>query len=301
LADDIRHAVGVVVDTLDPDLCKLHHTYCNTASQLRLTNENGASLVTGDVAVLDAAVTESVVEASSATPYRPGFVVPYDIGMGGDAITKTILDTEAGWMCKPGSYVTIAPVDGAVAIGEYLAYSATAKKYTGTDCFTCRPINGQAIALAAALAAGNIPILVLAPSPQLCRRARVYKSTDTAVGAGAYTPVAFDTEVYDVGGLHNPANPERFTIPAGTPTYTYAIDGTVAFDAVESGSLLIRLNGGDSYAWMLNETTTALTVATQMQLAAADYVELVVYTAGAANIKYYADYSPFFAITQIGE
>lgn len=300
---DTMNTVGVYQDSADPDEGLLHASYVNIASLLLLTNQNGGSLVTADVVTIDTTNDESAVEASSSGPYQPAFVIPQDVKLDMDGITKTVADEEAGWMYKPGSYVPAAAVDGAVVRGEYLAYSSTAKKFTGTGYTACRPLNAQAIALETIATAGNIPVLLLFPSPQFCRRARVYRSTDQSSGAGASTAIAFDTEVYDNGGLHSTSsNTERFTIPAGTPTYTYDITGSVAFAAAGNNNIQIKLNGSDMLACNHDSSTALyLTVATQFQLAAGDYVELIAYTAASATIKYYDGYSPVFTITQLGE
>lgn len=296
--------VGVYQDSADSDEGLLQPSYVNIASQLLLTNENGDNLTTADVATLDTANDESAVEADSSGPYRPAFVVPEDIKLDMDGRTKTIADAAAGWMFKPGSFVPDAAVDGAVTRGEYLTYSPTVKKFTGTDAFIRRPLKAQAIALASIAAAGNIPVLLLSPSPGICRRARVYNDADIDFPSAAFTAVTFNSEVYDAWGMHSTAsNTSRLTIPSDQyGTALYHISAQLTWAAAGTRYILIKVNGTTYIA--ANYTPTAclgVRVETTYPLDAGDYVEVVVFPTAGADVKYYEKYSPTFSIMQVGE
>lgn len=303
---DTKHDIGVYTDCTDPvDPAKgvLEATHANIASMALLDNQNGGSLTTADVAIIDSTNDEAVVEASSSNPYAPAFVVGEDIDSDGAGSTKTILDTESGWIYKPGAYVPAAAVDGAVAIGEYLKYSATAKKFNGTDITSRRPKEAQAIALAASVGAGNIPVMLLSPSGQKHIRARVYNDANIVVASGSWVAVTFNSETFDDYGMHDTgSNTERLTIPAGQNDATYKISASLTFNAAAMNHLIIRKNGTDTIAsrWV---TTGALywTITAQDRLSAGDYVEVCVYSVSGVTVMRGSDYSPIFSITQIGE
>lgn len=299
---DTKHDVGVVTDAALAGDNILQPTYTNIGSQLLLTNHNGASLVHGDVAVLSTANAESAVQAVSTGPCRPAFVVPKDIDTNGAEISKTVLDTEAGWMYKPGAFVPDAAVDGAVTRGEYLGYSATAKKFTGMNVFTRRPLKAQAIALASIAVAGNIPILLLAPSPQVAKAARVFNSADIARAGAAEHLITFDSETFDDYGFHEGiTNPGRLTVPADQyGVAMYLITGQVTWASTNGHSLGIKVNG-TFIAGTYHGGSIGQQVEARIRLNATDYVELWDYSGAGETIKYYANYSPVFSIMQIGE
>jgi hypothetical protein len=96
---------------------------------------------------------------------------------------------------------------------------------------------------------------------------------------GAWTPVAFDTMDLDTHGVHQPANPSRFTAPnAGW----YALSGQCdwVLNATGARELKFLINGGGSslakaMVMAVNGYDTALAVATESFLSAGDYVELM--------------------------
>jgi len=121
------------------------------------------------------------------------------------------------------------------------------------------------------------------------------------------TPVAltFDTEDYDSGGLHAAGNPTRLT--AGIAG-NYRIYGNVNW-ATGTGfrDLYIRKNGADILAYVripaVSGSGTLLTITTDDDLAAGDYVELVAVqnSGGALNVNFVARYSPVFGMRRVGE
>jgi hypothetical protein len=259
-------------------------------------------MATGDIGVVSASNTESAVQAASSGPYRPALVIPNDVDILGNAVNKTVLDTAAGWMYKSGAYVPSAAVDGAVTRGEYLTFSSTAKKFSGTNAFVRRPLKAQAIALESIADEGNIAILLLSPSPQRCLRARVYNNADLNFAADGV--VSFNTEDYDPYGMHdNSTNPSRLTIPADQAvSAAYHISGHITWSAAATYWLFIRLNG---VTWLGGDLTDnnslSRSISTTHVLSAGDYVELYVIVGGASVVKYYAKYSPVFSIVQLGE
>jgi len=295
--------VGVYQDSADPDEGLLQPSYVNIASQLLLTNQNGDSLTTADVITLDTANDESCVEADSSGPYQPAFVVPEDIKLDMDGRTKTIADEAAGWLFKPGSFVPDAAVDGAVTRGEYLTYSSTAKKFTGTDAFLRRPLSAQAIALASIAAAGNIPVLLLAPSPGICRRARVYNDADIDCPAADWTVVTFNSEEYDAWGFHSTSsNTGRMTIPSDIGSALFHISAHLTWAAAGTRYILLKVDDTDYIAAHYSPNASlGVEVETTYVLNGGQYVEVIVFPTAGADIKYYAKYSPVFSIMQLGE
>lgn len=275
----------------------------NHMDKLYLANESGGDVVTGDVMSLDLSNDESFVNASSSAPYLPCLVVPADIGATGLATTKTILDTESDWLFRPGAYVPLASVDGAVAVGEYLAYSATAKKFTGTDAISGTsypPMHAKAVALAAATAAGQIPVLLLEETGHQYMACRVYRSTDQSITASTVTAVSFDSETSDPDGMHESVtNPTRVTVPStfiGTQPFT--ICGNVTWSGAPAGAYIsLRLNGTTEIARERGENPLSWSISTEYELSADDYIELLVYTTtGSLSIKYYDAYSPVLSV-----
>lgn len=63
---------------------------------------------------------------------------------------------------------------------------------------------------------GVVSSLITPASSTTRRRCRVYHSADQSIGNSAATTLDFDSESWDVGGLHSTGtNPSRITIPAG--------------------------------------------------------------------------------------
>jgi len=136
-------------------------------------------------------------------------------------------------------------------------------------------------------------------------RCRVRNSTATVsiTTSGTAQVVLFDTEVYDVGGMHSTVtNTGRITVPAGGGGL-YGIGGHVRFAANATGmrELIIRINGTTQIARSSTPNSGAtdearVTIYTEYELVAGDYVELqVVQTSGGAlNYIGNADATPVF-------
>jgi hypothetical protein len=284
-------------------------TLFNAMDKVPFTNQSGGDVVTGDVLCLDTAHDMSFIAASDTYPYRTCFVVPSNIDDLGVASVKTIVAGEMGWVYRQMAYVPLANVDEAVASGEYLAFGATSKSFTGLGITTdscLPPVNAKAIAFKSIGAPGQIPVLLLEDTANAYMGCRVYNNADIAITASTITPLTFNAEEYDPAGMHSTdTNTERLTVPSEqVGAVPYKITGHVTWSGAPSGMYIaVRLNGADIIARMtLANTVLSASVTTQYQLSAEDYVELLVYTTTAGlSIKYYGKYSPVFAMVRAGD
>ncbi len=121
----------------------------------------------------------------------------------------------------------------------------------------------------------------------MAAEASVYRSTNQTIVKETVTTIDLDTELFDVGPMHDPAtNPSRLTVPAGEDGYYVVVAqaawgnaaGTKALRAylAKNGTIVARdLAGG-------NVTTGNVfnQIAVILSLAAADYLQLQVYQDG---------------------
>jgi len=124
--------------------------------------------------------------------------------------------------------------------------------------------------------------------------ARVSGGTPTSVPDDTATAVVFDTEAYDTDGYWDAGAPTRITI---ADEGTYHIGAQVEVDALDDFSLLrfwFRLNGTTTIATHSQKNTaagsepvSAVTLSTDYEFAAADYVQVFVYheNTGATTIE----------------
>lgn len=147
-----------------------------------------------------------------------------------------------------------------------------------------------------------------APSGSTVLGARVYNSANISLTSGADTALTFDTERYDTDTIHSTSsNTGRLT---ATTAGKYTISGTAAFAANATGArgLGIRLNGTTFIALARvpavagGTDITSLTVTTDYNLSATDYVELIGYqtSGGSLNVLAGGNYSPEFMMDRIG-
>jgi hypothetical protein len=114
---------------------------------------------------------------------------------------------------------------------------------------------------------------------------RLVRNADFSVpdGTGVFTPVQFDTESFDSGGLFDPAQSTRLTAPiAGV----YALAGGARWDPDAAGvrSTFLRKNNLAGAGFLAGTTVAAVpateptrqSLATVARLAAGDFVELQV-------------------------
>jgi hypothetical protein len=126
---------------------------------------------------------------------------------------------------------------------------------------------------------------VFAPVPQ----ARVYGDTSIAIGSGATTAIAFNSERWDEGNLHSTgSNTSRLTAPV---TGLYMIGGHFRFAANSTGVREghIRVNGSTFIAYAGDDDPGAaqpsyFNLSTAYQLTAGDYVELTCFQNSGGNL-----------------
>ncbi len=120
---------------------------------------------------------------------------------------------------------------------------------------------------------------------------RLTKSADQSINNCSETPVTFDGESYDVGGLHdNITNNSRITVVTAGK---YLLTGIVAYEAgLDTVAAILRLNGTTQLAIVacsspLGGEYGRVCVTDIMSLAAGNYVELLAYMnsgGAAANV-----------------
>ena len=123
--------------------------------------------------------------------------------------------------------------------------------------------------------------------------ARVYNDATQSIANATLTTLVFDQTRYDTDDLHEPgSNPGRLTVPTGEGG-KYIVTGNVAWASNATGNRVVRIykEGSDILVENINLGGTAgvlyMTVTTQIDLAATDYVELQVEqnSGGALNVN----------------
>lgn len=142
----------------------------------------------------------------------------------------------------------------------------------------------------------------------LSQGVRVFNSANLTIDTGSWTTLTFDSESYDLNGMHSTSsNTSRLTAQrAGV----YSIFGSIRFATSSSGTLRgvrIVVNGSVIIALDLRPpngaaSTVNITIASCYKLAVNDYVELQVYqdTGGNLNVERASAYSPEFGMQQVG-
>lgn len=142
---------------------------------------------------------------------------------------------------------------------------------------------------------GNLEYLY---NPDACR---VYHSSDQSIDTATLTALAFNSERFDTNTLHDTStNNSRLTCQrAGL----YAIFGSIYWESGTTGNYLLIREGGDTtIAQTDGVDENRQSISTLYKLAAAEYVELVVYhgTGSGQNIENHANYSPEFGMCWLG-
>jgi hypothetical protein len=130
-------------------------------------------------------------------------------------------------------------------------------------------------------------------TPVLFSGCKATRSSDQAISATTSTAILWDTEEYDTDNYHSTStNTSRLTVPA---TGKYKITGNLRFGAGEAGFVTIRKNGDTSGGILAQSAVAPATQATdafnaaslsvEAQLSIGDYVELVVFTNTASDVK----------------
>jgi hypothetical protein len=138
--------------------------------------------------------------------------------------------------------------------------------------------------------------------------ARVYNSANQSIpGDASFTTLAFDTERFDTADLHDGAtNNSRLTAPiAGL----YLVSADISWEGNNTGARELAINKNTSTIVARNvvaptpsPNTTEQSITTLVQLAAGDFVEVVLRqnSASALNVFMAAQFSPEFSMVWVG-
>jgi hypothetical protein len=135
--------------------------------------------------------------------------------------------------------------------------------------------------------------------------ARVYHNAAQSVTNNALTALAFNSERFDTDAIHDTVtNNSRLT---ATTAGKYQITGSAQFAGNANGVRIVQIRKGG--ATVLASQTTIniganamdLTITTLEDMAAGDYVELVIYqdSGGALNINSIGNRSPEFMMVRV--
>lgn len=136
-------------------------------------------------------------------------------------------------------------------------------------------------------------------------RCRVRNSANIAVANTTNTIITFDTEEFDVGGMHSTTtNTGRITIPTGGDgTYLVGCHASWAANATGARSIYIRLNGSTLLVPDTKPASSATVVermgcSTIAKLVAGDYVEVIAYQESGGSLNITTEYQNpgFYAI-----
>jgi len=125
-------------------------------------------------------------------------------------------------------------------------------------------------------------------------RATLSLTVDQSIGAGAFTPVAWDQEDIDVGDIHdNAVNPSRITV---SKPGDYLLIADIQFDASAAGNRGVRFakNGvvlaqTEIVRSAVGGTDTFLDKASFVRLAADDFIEVEVFQSSGGGLDILAD------------
>lgn len=134
--------------------------------------------------------------------------------------------------------------------------------------------------------------------------ARVTSDTPQAIPNDTLTPIVFNIERFDNGGLFDPLFPTRLT---ATEAGRYQITGEVVFDQNGGGDRLIGIFlNGTTFVGIVRVppsgvAPTAIDVTTLWPMNPGDYVELVVNqtSGGPLTVQAVEAYSPEFMMTRV--
>jgi hypothetical protein len=123
----------------------------------------------------------------------------------------------------------------------------------------------------------------------------IYKSASQTISTSTVTAVSFNTESFDTDSMHdNVTDNTRITIPAGKAG-KYQVNSTILFANNTTGLRRIELwlNGSlfqqDSMAVSSNDGRAFMTIASVLNLAAADYIEIYVFQSSGGNLDVWGD------------
>jgi hypothetical protein len=136
--------------------------------------------------------------------------------------------------------------------------------------------------------------------------AKVYHSSAQSIPTATWTALAFNSEVYDTDGIHDPAtNNSRLTCKTAGK---YLIIACCAFASNATGYRCGAIRVNDTYYCVchyvapVNGTRTNINPSTMADLSVDDYVEFNVYQSSGGNLNVEANnyYSPYFMMQKIG-
>jgi hypothetical protein len=137
-------------------------------------------------------------------------------------------------------------------------------------------------------------------------QARVYNDANLSINNTTFTALTFNSERFDNGSLHSTsANTGRLTAPI-TGLYMVGAHAVFASNATGFRVIQLRVNGTTVIEYenkgAVNGDVTGVGARTLYQMAATDYVEVVVYqsSGGALNVSATANYSPEFWMVRLG-
>lgn len=130
--------------------------------------------------------------------------------------------------------------------------------------------------------------------------ARVYSSTNLAIPSGVGTVLPFNSERHNNGALHSTAaSTSRLTAP-GDGLYEIGCCVQWAANAAGIRQVFLRVNGTTTIDQILEDVDSAVNhtqnLSTEWELAAGDYVEVVVAQSSGGNLAVLANasFSPEF-------
>lgn len=117
-------------------------------------------------------------------------------------------------------------------------------------------------------------------------------SSSQVISTGAEVAVTFDTELFDIGGVHSTSsNPTQFKFPTSG---VYYMQGAVQFNAASAGDRYCywRINGSSAVGTSVEDAAEGSSAFTGLQAwgvyqaaSSGEYVELMVFTANAGNLN----------------
>ncbi len=158
---DADRVLGVTQESTLTDKYRHHAGYFNRGEGMTpRVNKNGGDLTTGEVLVDDVTTARGILQTTNAGDLRAVYVVPQLIGTDGTGSTLTIASNDEDWVYGAGAYVPEIDCDSAaVAIGDFLKTSATAKKATSTGVSSASgtppPVGAFSVAMSAKAGGSN--------------------------------------------------------------------------------------------------------------------------------------------------
>lgn len=296
-----------------------------------LTNKSGGSVAAGDVVVVDTAndtaftttttgraevsvgiAQETIANTASGRVLVAGYAalvnVPASVTRGHYVETHTVAKQATGSSTRRsgslGQFLTGGTTPTAVLWGQ------TDQAASGGNSFNDGEGDPAAVALTAADGTSSYAARRdHVHTPRAFIGARVYNSANISIGNNSVTALTFNSERYDSDAYHDTgSNTGRLTVPSGK-SGKHRIAATVIFAANATGvrAVHLRVNGTTFIAQQASlslggSIEAALTVMTDYDLSATDYVEVTVYqnSGGNLNVQASGNQSPEFMIEYLG-